>query len=134
MALQIISTDKVGGGVQVALGTDDDAFISAGATVGSTATYAISSSGNDQIVNVQGTVFGALSAIDLGAGAGTSHGQHLIIGEDGYVGTGSFSDAAVLMRGFDHRVDNAGTIHGESTLSKCEAARRAIRASSTIPG
>src|SRR4029079_17375999 len=95
---------------QVALGSTDSAYIAAGVTVASTDSWAITSSGNSQWASVQGAVMGAKSAVDLGSVSG--QGQYLTVGEQGYVGSSSQVNAAVVMRGSTALIDNAGTIHG----------------------
>src|SRR5438552_1576591 len=112
MTLQVITIDKIGAGAQVDLNTNDDAFIVAGVTVGSTGTFAITSAGDNQTVNLQGTAIGASAAIDLG-GNGNSQHQVLTVGENAYVGGFGTTTGAVTMRGYSNEAHNAGTIHGE---------------------
>jgi Ca2+-binding RTX toxin-like protein len=112
MALQIFATNSVGQNTQAQLSTTDDALIVSGVTVASTNGYAVFGGGDGHLVDVQGTVAGAQGAIFLGNGIDNS-GQHVVIGEDGYAATTSTLDAAVTVRSYHSRVDNAGTIHGE---------------------
>jgi Ca2+-binding RTX toxin-like protein len=112
MALQVITTNMIAMGTPLPLGSSDHALIVAGVTVASENGTAITTTGSGQNVNVQGTVAGAVSALDLGVLA--SIDQHLTIGDAGYVSTSSAVAAAVVMRGSSGQVDNAGTVHGES--------------------
>jgi len=125
MVLKAITSDLVGMGTQVGLGSSDDAYIAAGVTVASTDSWAITSSGDYQSVNVQGAVIGAKSALDLGSFNG--QGQQLTIGEQGYVGSTSKTVAAVVIQGGTALVNNAGTIQGTSTASRFGALRAAMR-------
>jgi Ca2+-binding RTX toxin-like protein len=112
MPLQVIDQNKIGNGTQLTLGTDDDGFVAAGVIVASQNSWAITSGGNDQTLDVQGTVMAATSAVDLGTATGFN--QHLIVGEHGYVGNTSTAVAAVVMQGVGNQVDNAGKVRGET--------------------
>jgi Ca2+-binding RTX toxin-like protein len=109
VALQVFNDSQFG--VQVDLGTEDDAFV-AGGVVLSNGSVTINGTGDDHSVNVQGSVLtSGGTAIDIGSN-GDNSGQRLIVGEDGYVGTSSATAAGAYLRGFDSKVDNAGIIHG----------------------
>jgi Ca2+-binding RTX toxin-like protein len=113
MALQVFGTNSIGLNTQAQLSTTDDALIVSGVTVASTNGYAVFGAGDGHLVDVQGTVAGALGAIWLGSTLADT-GQHVVIGENGYAATTSTVDAAVNVESTLSRVDNAGTIHGEA--------------------
>ena len=113
MLISIADNLHIGTGVQLQLSNDKNGYISAGYTVGSSDSWGASSSGDDQTLDVQGSLVGADAGADLGAISGTSHGQILTVGDHGYVAGYNTAQAAVTMRGFSNEVHNAGVIHGE---------------------
>jgi Ca2+-binding RTX toxin-like protein len=113
LALIVISDNtNIGTGIGVNIGGLNDAFVAGPAVIVSLDSDGLQSSGNDQKVDVQGTVVGFTNAIDLGFQSG--HGQTLYIGANAYVANTSAGEAAVLMLGDHDRVTNRGTIHGVS--------------------
>lgn len=115
MALQIITADLIGAGVQVSLNTDKEAFIAAGVVVANTDTassnldYAIGSDVGGDTVRLMGTAVANGNTIFLGLQASDSN-HKVIVGETGHVV--SFSLYAISFLGHDSRVENYGLIEG----------------------
>jgi Ca2+-binding RTX toxin-like protein len=105
------------------LNTHYDALVIQGALVQSTTGVGIRSSGVGgfaQHVDIEGTVIGATSAIQMGAAA--QHDQSLYVGQFGYVAnTPGSTEAAVVMRGYNDLVENHGVINSVSTGLELQA-------------
>jgi Ca2+-binding RTX toxin-like protein len=114
MALQSfgINSSSIGVGVRVPLGTADSAFVDFAAIISSSDDKAIVGTGSNQLVNIQGMVVAANTAVDLG-GSGNGSGQYLLVGPSGYVG--GFGTHVVTMFASNSTIDNRGTIWGGGT-------------------
>ena len=115
MALQTISSERVGAGLQVNLGTLDSALILERVVVFRTGTvdfrdHAIAGTGSDQSVEVRGFVgSGSGIAINLGAQA-TASGNSVTITKTGSVT--SLTTAAIRIFGDSNSIDNDGLVQG----------------------
>ncbi|MDQ0323141.1 Ca2+-binding RTX toxin-like protein [Pararhizobium capsulatum DSM 1112] len=108
MALQIFGFNSIGTGLRADLTTADSVFVAVGITVGSNDNSSISGTGSYHTANIQGTVVGGSNGILLGDDGSADSNQHLIVGENGYIG--AFANWGATLRGFDSLVENDGTI------------------------
>ena len=134
MALQIFSSNSIGAGVRVDLGTLDDVYIASNATVASTDNNAITGTGSNHRVTVEGSVFAASGTILLGNSNSADFNQSLYIGERGSVGSNIFG---VLMQGVSSRITNHGAISGGSfgiIMDAVSAGKSVILNHGTISG
>lgn len=110
MALQVFGTSVTGPGIIADLTTADDCFVAAGVTVGSTNNIAISGTGSNHTVNIQGTVVGASRAVRLGDNGSVDTNAELFIGASGYLAGYSAGNGVVRIDASASTIDNAGTI------------------------
>ncbi|WP_304608561.1 calcium-binding protein [Inquilinus sp. Marseille-Q2685] len=109
MPTQIYAGNTIGTGLVANLGTEDDVFVSSGATLGSTDGTAIYGVGSDHTATILGTVFGHRIGIQLG-GSIDDTSNRITIAEDAYVGGG---DSAIVLSGRFGRLTNEGTVAGD---------------------
>jgi Ca2+-binding RTX toxin-like protein len=110
--------NDIAAGIRADLGTTDDLFVAAGATVSRTdavlsVDYAVTAQGSDHSVEVHGTIVNLGSAVTLGNNVADS-GNSVVVGEGGYIGTVGGSSAAVRFFGSSMTLQNRGTISAQA--------------------
>ena len=112
MGLQTQLIDTNTAGIQLDLGTLDDALVATGITVSSTDDVAIVGTGTHSVI-VNGTVTGAEGAITLGNDPALDESQYLNVGTTGSIY--GFGIYAVTINGGYSTVENRGFIWSNST-------------------
>jgi len=108
---QIFTFDDYGSGNRATVTSGNGLYIAAGVTVGSTDVSAIAATGEDDVFEVQGTLFGTAAALSLSAGYGI-----LTIGKAGAVRADMDTGTAVDADGFNLQIDNRGEISGKTGI------------------
>lgn len=113
MATQIISTDSIGTGIRVNLGTVDDAVVTQGTSVVSSSggNSAISGTGSSHAVQIAGEIVGS-DGILLGDSSSDDFSNRVTISSSGSVM--SFGLVAIGVQGAFSRVANYGAVTGAS--------------------
>jgi Ca2+-binding RTX toxin-like protein len=99
------------------LGQDGNAFVAEGVTVGSTDSLGIMGRGSNHNVNIQGTVIAQMIAVYTGDSFSDT-GNHVLIGENGYVTSMNYTSHAVAMLSNSSTLENHGVISaGDSAVA-----------------
>jgi Ca2+-binding RTX toxin-like protein len=112
MATRFFTSSTFGAGVQWNVASDDGVYVAKDVTVGSTDDFAVTGTGDDISIDIDGTLYGDQGGLSLTSTSDAS----VKIGSEGQIGGDLANATAIGLTDFDGSIGNQGLVSGETGL------------------
>jgi hypothetical protein len=130
MTIQYFTFNTFGAGAQWNVTAGNGVYVGKDATVGSTDNFAITGTGLDISVDIDGTIYGDLGGLSLT----NASSAEVRIGENGQIAGAPDDTTAMKLDGFDGTVENRGEIRGNIGIDVANASSTQVSNFGTIIG